>query len=170
MLPSAQEEEIEVDEFPVDPDVSCCLLINFFCSVVLILVCFLLQSEEGKVQEASKKEFQQTEKLKNLFSDCNIFLSREVPREILVFVIRYKWHICMFSSASVCEHPSQTTKILKPTKHRCWKFLQMTTTVVCGNCVLNKRLYSPDFFFHSPSSKPFFLLFAWRFLWKFLFS
>ena len=35
MLPSAQEEEVEVDEFPVDPDVSCCLLIKFylFCSV-----------------------------------------------------------------------------------------------------------------------------------------
>lgn len=63
-----------MDEFPVDPD-----------------------SEEGKAQEASNKEFQQTEKLKNLFSDCNIFLSREVPREILVFVIRcfggeVSWH------------------------------------------------------------------------------
>lgn len=70
----AQEEEVEVDEFPVDPD-----------------------SEEGKAQEASRKEFQQTAKLKNLFSDCNIFLSREVPREILVFVLRcfggeVSWH------------------------------------------------------------------------------
>ena len=172
MLPSAQEEEVDVDEFPVDPDVSCCLLIKFYLFCSLNFVFFLLQSEEGKAQEASKKEFQQTEKLKNLFSDCNIFLSREVPREILVFVLRYKWHICTYSSAFMCEHPFQTSKILKsvfPTKHRCWKFLQMTTTAACGNCVLKKRLYSPDFSSHSPSSKPFFLLFAWKFLWKFLF-
>ena len=118
MLPSAQEEEVEVDEFPVDPDVSCCLLIKFYLFCSLNFVFFLLQSEEGKAQEASKKEFQQTEKLKNLFSDCNIFLSREVPREILVFVIRYKWYHCMYSSSSMCEHPSQTTKILKSVFHQ----------------------------------------------------
>lgn len=51
---------------------------------------FFQQSEDAKAQEASRKEFQETEKLKNLFSDCKVFLSREVPREILVFVIRYK--------------------------------------------------------------------------------
>jgi len=49
---------------------------------------FSQQSEDAKAQEASRKEFQETEKLKNLFSDCKLFLSREVPREILVFVIR----------------------------------------------------------------------------------
>lgn len=49
---------------------------------------FYQQSEDAKVQEASRKELQETEKLKNLFSDCKLFLSREVPREILVFVIR----------------------------------------------------------------------------------
>lgn len=53
-------------------------------------VFFFQQSEDAKAQEASRKEFQETEKLKNLFSDCKVFLSREVPREILVFVIRYK--------------------------------------------------------------------------------
>lgn len=51
---------------------------------------FFQQSEDAKAQEASRKEFQETEKLKNLFSGCKVFLSREVPREILVFVIRYK--------------------------------------------------------------------------------
>lgn len=35
MLPSAQEEEVEVDEFPVDPDVSYCLLIKFYLSCSL---------------------------------------------------------------------------------------------------------------------------------------
>ena len=49
---------------------------------------FFSQSEDAKAQEAIKKELQETEKLKNLFSDCKVFLSREVPREILVFVLR----------------------------------------------------------------------------------
>lgn len=71
---TAQEEEVEVDEFPVDPE-----------------------SEDAKAQEASKRELQQTENLKNLFSDCKFFLSREVPREVLVFVVRcfggeVSWH------------------------------------------------------------------------------
>lgn len=86
-----------MDDFPVDPDVSFCLVTMSTCSEVLTLVCFILQSEQGKALEASKKEFQQTEKLKKLLSDCNIFLSREVPREILVFVIRYRT-----SGTSVC--------------------------------------------------------------------
>ena len=63
------------------------------CSVHYVLNLdnfFFQQSEDAKAQEASRKEFQETEKLKNLFSDCKVFLSREVPREILVFVIRYK--------------------------------------------------------------------------------
>ena len=55
---------------------------------------FSQQSEDARAQEASKKELQQTEKLKKLFSDCKVFLSREVPREILVFVIRY--YFCMY--------------------------------------------------------------------------
>nr|XP_058962699.1 pescadillo homolog [Pocillopora verrucosa] len=62
---TAQDDDVEVDEFPVDPE-----------------------SEDAKAQEAIKKELQETEKLKNLFSDCKVFLSREVPREILVFVLR----------------------------------------------------------------------------------
>jgi len=63
---------------------------------------FSQQSEDAKVQEASRKEFQETEKLKNLFSDCKLFLSREVPREILVFVIRYVVSIgCLIK----CEVP-----------------------------------------------------------------
>ena len=49
---------------------------------------FFWQSEDAKAQEAIKKELQETEKLKTLFSDCKVFLSREVPREILVFVLR----------------------------------------------------------------------------------
>lgn len=40
MLPSAQEEEVEVDEFPVDPDVSCCLLIKFYLLCSLNFVFF----------------------------------------------------------------------------------------------------------------------------------
>ena len=54
--------------------------------------CFFQQSEDAKAQEASKKELQEMEKLKTLFSDCKVFLSREVPRDILVFVIRYDIH------------------------------------------------------------------------------
>ena len=46
------------------------------------------QSEDALAQEATKKEVQEVEKFKNLFSDCKVFLSREVPREVLVFVIR----------------------------------------------------------------------------------
>ncbi len=55
---------------------------------------FCQQSEDARAQEASKKEFQETENLKKLFSDCKVFLSREVPREILVFVIRFDF--CIF--------------------------------------------------------------------------
>jgi len=71
---TVQEEDIGVDEFPVDAD-----------------------TEEAKAQEAQKKEQQQIEKLKVLFSECKIFLSREVPREIIVFVVRcfggeVSWH------------------------------------------------------------------------------
>ena len=40
LLPSAQEEEVEVDEFPVDPDVSCCLLIKFYLFCCLNFVFF----------------------------------------------------------------------------------------------------------------------------------
>jgi len=50
---------------------------------------FSQHSEDAKAQEASRKELQETEKLKNLFPECKLFLSSEVPREILVFVIRY---------------------------------------------------------------------------------
>ncbi|KAK2553667.1 Pescadillo-like protein [Acropora cervicornis] len=55
------------------------------------------KTEEAKAQEAQKKEQQQIEKLKVLFSECKIFLSREVPREIIVFVVRcfggeVSWH------------------------------------------------------------------------------
>ena len=60
--------------------------------MLIILVFFLkfsFQTEEAKAQEAQKKEQQQIEKLKVLFSECKIFLSREVPREIIVFVVRY---------------------------------------------------------------------------------
>ncbi|XP_068747917.1 pescadillo homolog [Montipora capricornis] len=71
---TAQVEDVEVDEFPIDPD-----------------------SVDATAQEAGKRELQQTEKLKKLFSECKIFLAREVPREILVFVIRcfsgeVSWH------------------------------------------------------------------------------
>ena len=50
---------------------------------------FPWQSEDAKAQEASRMELQQIEKLKSLFFNCKIYLSREVPRELLVFVIRY---------------------------------------------------------------------------------
>lgn len=65
-------------------------------------VFFPQQSEDAKAQEASKKEFQETENLKNLFCECKVFLSREVPREILVFVFRYDF--CIYTSLGVAKY------------------------------------------------------------------
>ena len=103
---SAQDDDVEVDEFPVDPEVCCVFSRRYVVDYVFFninnmsvkctevwnhqnkLMIFFWQSEDAKAQEAIKKELQETEKLKNLFSDCKVFLSREVPREILVFVLR----------------------------------------------------------------------------------
>ena len=65
------------------------LLINTIANYFGFFLKFFFQTEEAKAQEAQKKEQQQIEKLKVLFSECKIFLSREVPREIIVFVVRY---------------------------------------------------------------------------------
>ena len=46
------------------------------------------QSEDAEEQVARRKEEDALEQLKGLFSTCKFFLSREVPREALVFVIR----------------------------------------------------------------------------------
>ncbi|KXJ23363.1 Pescadillo-like [Exaiptasia diaphana] len=59
------EEEPEVDEFPVDPE-----------------------SDDAEALQASKLEAEKLENFKNLFKDCKFFLSREVPREVIVFMIR----------------------------------------------------------------------------------
>jgi hypothetical protein len=49
---------------------------------------FVSQTEDEQAQKA-KNEQESLDRLLSLFSECKIFLSREVPRESLVFIIRY---------------------------------------------------------------------------------
>ena len=49
---------------------------------------FLKTLDVEAVQEA-KEEQEKEAKLKSLFAGCKLFLSREVPREALTFVLRY---------------------------------------------------------------------------------
>lgn len=49
---------------------------------------FLVQSDDAEAMKASKLEAESLEKFKNMFKDCKFFLSREVPREVIVFMIR----------------------------------------------------------------------------------
>ncbi len=48
----------------------------------------ILQTEEAEMQERAKKEAEQLESFKNLYSGHKFYISREVPREPLVFIIR----------------------------------------------------------------------------------
>ncbi|XP_042297735.1 pescadillo homolog [Sceloporus undulatus] len=63
VAPSLEEEEAEVDEFPVE-------------------------GESAEQEEARRKEQNALEKQKKLFEGLRFFLNREVPREPLAFVIR----------------------------------------------------------------------------------
>lgn len=47
-----------------------------------------LSPEEQEAQQRAREEEAKLERLKRLFQDCKVFLSREVPREALTFVIR----------------------------------------------------------------------------------
>lgn len=63
VVSTAEEEEAELDQFPVD-------------------------GEDMEKMEAREKEQKQQEAQKKLFEGLKIFLNREVPRESLAFVIR----------------------------------------------------------------------------------
>lgn len=62
-VPAQPEDEVEVDEFPADPETA------------------------GQEEEHRKQE-QEEEKHKSLFQGLKFFLNREVPREALAFIIR----------------------------------------------------------------------------------
>ena len=63
--------------------------VHMFCCINNNILSFFCQSDDAEEQAARRKEEEAFEKFKNLFSECKFFLSREVPREALVFVIRY---------------------------------------------------------------------------------
>ncbi|XP_062814530.1 pescadillo homolog isoform X2 [Anolis carolinensis] len=63
VAPSPEEEEAQVDEFPVE-------------------------GESAEEEDARKKEQEALEKQRKLFEGLRFFLNREVPREPLAFVIR----------------------------------------------------------------------------------
>ena len=48
----------------------------------------MIQPDEQELREKAQKEEAKIERLKRIFDGCQIFLSREVPREALTFVIR----------------------------------------------------------------------------------
>ena len=47
-----------------------------------------MQPEEAELQKKAKEEEARLKRLQGLFNGCQFFLSREVPREALTFVIR----------------------------------------------------------------------------------
>ncbi|KAG8455615.1 hypothetical protein GDO86_001714 [Hymenochirus boettgeri] len=63
VIPSEPDDDVEVDEFPADP-------------------------ENAGQEEERKKKMQDEEKHKSLFVGLKFFLNREVPREALAFIIR----------------------------------------------------------------------------------
>lgn len=54
-------------------------------------IAILAGDSEAVANQRVKDE--ELKKLQNLFKDCKFYLSREVPREILVFVIRYVYTV-----------------------------------------------------------------------------
>ncbi|XP_046840999.1 pescadillo homolog [Xenia sp. Carnegie-2017] len=62
-LPQESNDEVELDQFP-------------------------LETEDDEQLQKARKEQENIGRLQNLFSNCKIFLSREVPRDCLVFIIR----------------------------------------------------------------------------------
>ena len=50
--------------------------------------CFAPQSLDSEAIQEAKEEQDKEVKFKKLFEGCKFFLSREVPREMLTFVIR----------------------------------------------------------------------------------
>ncbi|CAH2294928.1 pescadillo homolog [Pelobates cultripes] len=63
VVPSEPEDDVEIDEFPADP-------------------------ETADQEEERQKQLQDEEKHKSLFVGLKFFLNREVPREALAFIIR----------------------------------------------------------------------------------
>lgn len=53
----------------------------------LVIDEFPLETDDEQEREAMKEQ-ESLDRLLSLFSECRIFLSREVPREALVFLIR----------------------------------------------------------------------------------
>jgi pescadillo protein len=47
-----------------------------------------MSAEEAEARSAARREEQKLTQLKSLFDGCRFFLSREVPREALTFIIR----------------------------------------------------------------------------------
>ena len=50
---------------------------------------FLIQETDAAAVEKARQEFEQNKRIGTLFDGKKVFLNREVPREMLVFLIRY---------------------------------------------------------------------------------
>lgn len=60
----------------------------FSISISIIFYSILLQSEDAEQADKTREEYEKVRNLKKLFEGLKVFLSREVPRETLVFVLR----------------------------------------------------------------------------------
>uniref|UniRef100_A0A663DV14 Pescadillo homolog n=1 Tax=Aquila chrysaetos chrysaetos TaxID=223781 RepID=A0A663DV14_AQUCH len=84
------EDEVEMDEFPVE-------------------------GETAEQMDARKKEQEALEKHKKLFEGLRFFLNREVPREPLAFIIRYVvGRLSLGRPATPCLPPPVTLRVPPP--------------------------------------------------------
>jgi pescadillo protein len=74
----------------------------------------MLQAGEGDKLEEAKREVEAIERLKSLFKGLKFFISREVPRESVVFIIRAcsgeaSWDSTIFAGCTYDETDESIT-------------------------------------------------------------
>lgn len=102
------EEEAQIDEFP---NVNCSFLSHFKDYYTFLIQ---RQSENADQMEEAKKEAKSLKELHTLFKGLKFFISREVPREAVVFLIRccegqVSWDKTMFPGATFDESDETIT-------------------------------------------------------------
>ncbi|XP_031551123.1 pescadillo homolog [Actinia tenebrosa] len=116
------EEVPEVDEFPVDSD-----------------------SEDAEAIKESKAEEESLERLKHLFKECKFFLSREVPREVLVFMIRcFSGDVSWDSTVAIGSTYSETDDSITH---------QIVDRPTQGHCFLSRYYVQPQWIADSINSR-----------------
>ena len=109
MLPSAQEEEVEVDEFPVDPDVSCCLLIKFYllCSLNFVFFSFYRVKKE-KLRRLARRSFNKQKNSRTCFQIATFsFLEKSQERYLCLLSGTSGTTVCIVHLLCVNTHLKQ---------------------------------------------------------------